>query len=259
MQISIQHITNVGKRENNEDHVLALPEHGLFIVCDGVGGNNKGEIASSIACETISNYILNTKQKDSITSEINAAVEQTENALAEYISNSPESQGMATTLSFLHLANNTATIAHIGDSRVYHIRDGKILFQTQDHSLVNELLASGFIKPEEAKTHPKKNVITRAIQANGEHTSPEIKLLNNIQPNDYFLLCTDGVLEGIDNAFIENNFLADSSLNDLCVQIQEMCSIYSNDNYSGIFIKVISLVDESNGKKKKAWFNIFNF
>jgi PPM family protein phosphatase len=257
MQISIEHITGVGKRQNNEDCILLSPEHGLFIVCDGVGGNNKGEIASSLACDTISNYIINNREINGESSVIQEAVRNTEGAFLEYISTHPESEGMATTLSCLQLYDNAAVIAHIGDSRVYHIRNGKIIFKTEDHSLVNEYIASGFIRPEEAKNHPKKNVITRAIQTNGGHTEAETKQIEDIQASDYFILCSDGLLEGIDDPFIEANFLANSILSEICVQIEELCLENSNDNYSGIFIKVSTLAEENEGKK--SWFNIFNF
>ncbi|MBS1757033.1 MAG: serine/threonine-protein phosphatase [Bacteroidetes bacterium] len=237
MQINIQQISQIGKRQNNEDFVSSFPEQGLFIVCDGVGGNNKGEVASKLACETISEFIRNIETPGEV--EIKKAVSLAENELANFIEVNPESEGMATTLALLSLSNNNATIAHIGDSRVYHIRDGQVIFQTQDHSLVNEYIASGFISQEEAKNHPKKNVITRAIQTTGEHTEADIKVIEDIQANDFFILCSDGILEGIDNAYMEANFLSKNTLNDICTGIEKMCSIYSNDNYSGIFIKVI--------------------
>ncbi|NNV56944.1 PP2C family protein-serine/threonine phosphatase [Limnovirga soli] len=256
MQISFKTISSTGKREQNEDAFLTIEEAGIFIVCDGVGGSNKGEIASNKTCDSIKNYFKDFDSETISISEIKKSIIQSEDFLTEYVNENPESEGMATTLSFLKLSEQKSIIAHIGDSRVYHIREGKILFQTQDHSLVNELVASGFIKPEEAKSHPKKNVITKAIQGNGENAEPDFYETKDLQVNDYFLLCTDGILESIDNAFIEANFISTQNLTDLANTVFEQCDAKSNDNFTAVFIKLIEIKPEN--LKSKSWFSFLN-
>ena len=241
MQINIQELSQIGKRQNNEDSILSSPQNGLFTVCDGVGGNNKGEVASNIACNIIINSL---KQYSNIElSQIGITLQQVEKEFENYIKNNPESAGMATTLAMLQLTDTRATIVHIGDSRVYHIRNGKILFQTEDHSLVNELVASGYITIEEAKVHPKKNQITRALQVSKESALADVDIFSNILPNDYFFLCTDGILESIDNEFIEKEFVVEADCENIIQKISSLCLENSNDNYSAILIKVVDFND----------------
>lgn len=256
MQISFKTISSRGKREQNEDAFLTIEEAGIFIVCDGVGGSNKGEIASNKTCDSIKNYFKDFDSEMIGISEIKKSVIKAETFLTEYVNENPESEGMATTLSLLKLSEQKSIIAHIGDSRVYHVRDGKIIFQTVDHSLVNELVASGFIKPEDAKSHPKKNVITRAIQGNSENADPDFYEIKDLQVNDYFLLCTDGILESIDNTFIEANFISTQNLTELTNTVFEQCNAKSNDNFTAIFIKLIEIEPEI--LKSKSWFRFLN-
>ena len=102
---------------------------------------------------------------------------------------------MATTLTMVSVGASGITLAHIGDSRIYQFRQGEIIYQTEDHSLVNSLVKLGKISKEEALTHPQKNVIIRAIQGSEHPTEADVVLLKDIQAGDYFFMCTDGVLE----------------------------------------------------------------
>src|SRR5690606_15318092 len=99
-----------------------------------------------------------------------------------------------------------------------------------DHSFVNELVASGFLTPEEAKTHPKRNQITRAIQGSEHPTYIDVHTVESIQEEDYFLLCSDGILEAIDEDFIQRNFLKENNLEQLKGRILEICRELSSDN-----------------------------
>ncbi|MBS1776884.1 MAG: serine/threonine-protein phosphatase [Bacteroidetes bacterium] len=240
MEISSQCFSRQGKRQNNEDSIKLNTEAGLFIVCDGVGGNKNGEVASELATNTINDCFGNDSEND-VASIISEAIKKTEIAMKAFSEQNAESKGMATTLALLKLDEATATVAHIGDSRVYHIRDGKICFRTQDHSLVNELVASGFITEKHALHHPKRNVITRAIQADNEYSEADINFVENIEVGDYFMLCSDGVLEAIGDDFIEQNFLQEKQLGDITALIEKQCEEHSYDNYSGIFIRINSL------------------
>ena len=238
MQISCQQYSHMGKRENNEDCIISDLSKGVFVVCDGVGGRNKGEVASYLTCYTIIDFF----KKSVITVDtIQQAIDRVEGELLKYVRENPASEGLATTMVFMALRNNTAFVAHIGDSRVYQIRDGEIIFQTKDHSLVNELLASGYITEDEARNHPKRNVITRAIQANqsGLSTEADVHFIDSIMEQDYFLMCTDGVTEVIDNKWIKQFFVAGNSVDFLLDNIKKECFSGSNDNNSAVVIKII--------------------
>src|SRR5690606_8574683 len=166
------------------------------------------------------------------------ALVQCENKFDEYTRQNPDAKGMATTLTLLKFLSGKAVIAHIGDSRVYHIRNGEILFQTTDHSFVNELVASGFLTPEEAKTHPKRNQITRAVQGSEYPTYIDVNEIESVQNQHYFMLCSNGILEAIDDDFILRNFLEENSPEQLKGRILEMCREMSTDNFTAIINKI---------------------
>ena len=178
----------------------------LFILCDGMGGHSAGEVASQTVCEAISDSILShTDAEGDFTKEdFLAALDAAYDAL-DARDNGAEKK-MGTTLTVLKLHASGYLIAHIGDSRVYHIRPGhtekdtRIIFETKDHSLVNALVDVGEITPEEAKTFTRKNVIMRSMQPNMERRSKaDVHMSSDIMPGDYFMLCSDGMLENIDD------------------------------------------------------------
>ncbi len=250
MKLQFKQLHETGERGNNEDNVYPKsteknPVDNLFMVCDGVGGAEKGEVASSIACASVAEFMRIMQQTPEIiiTDDlIQDAVHQAEQGMQNYIADFPESKGMASTFAMLYFTPQNAVIAHCGDSRVYHIRNGKILFQTHDHSLVNELLASGFIKTEEeARNHPKKNMITRALSGDKDIAVADVKFIPNdeIFRDDLFLLCSDGVLESIDNPTIEQILKREKSPEEIINEIYTRCEGHSNDNYSAIVVKVM--------------------
>ena len=232
-------LINIGKRAKLEDFLLltSLPNGGrIYIVCDGVGGMPNGEIASKMAAESIANHLITQNLECINEIDLAAAIKVAETNFDEYCKEHHQKE-MATTLAIIFINGRQATIAHVGDSRAYHIRDGKILFCTDDHKYVNELVASGFLKPKDAKTHPKRNVISRAIRGSQYPTFADVTIIDNIHSGDYFMLCTDGLLESIDDEFIESRFSKHADLNIIVAEIDKLCRQSSNDNFSGIFIK----------------------
>lgn len=250
MNILTTSFSKPGKRENNEDAVYPYPNsgpaavEGLFIVCDGVGGANKGEVASHITVNSIVDYFASqVAATDAHPAEnINAAVTIAGKAMARHRAQHAESEGMATTLAMLRIAENMAIIAHVGDSRVYHIRNGKIVSRTKDHSLVQELVDGQFITEEQAKSHPKRNVITRAISEDSDVVRADTTLIRDIYDNDCFFLCSDGILESMSDEMIGELFtyerLQNGVLWDIEREIDDICSISSNDNYSAVIVHV---------------------
>lgn len=234
-----------GRRANNEDYVLPPPGRAesadrLFVVCDGVGGAQKGELASFLAAEAINRYFLQHPGEAVDAPFIRAALKATEAAFDEAIARQPEEhlRGMSTTLTLLSLHSRGVTIAHVGDSRVYHIRNGQVLHQTEDHSLVNELVRSGQIQPDEAARHPRRNIITRAVQGSFSPTSATVYTSPDVLPGDYFLLCTDGVLETFDTAALIDWLLPDAPDADKVAELLARCTETSRDNFSGYLVRV---------------------
>ncbi len=249
-------IWELGARDNQEDSLFPafgkLSENDrLFIVCDGMGGHSDGEVASKTVCETMSDYIM----KNVADQEGEFTDDDFKDALnAAYLGLDAKDNGaekkMGTTLTFLKLHSQGATIAHIGDSRVYHIRPGKdnndtqILFQTLDHSLVNDLVKIGEMTPEEAKTSRQKNIITRAMQPNGEHRHrADIYHTVDIKPGDYFMLCSDGILEQMEDDNIKFIFSEkagdDENKVDMIINLTEN----NRDNHTAIIVRITDVID----------------
>lgn len=245
------YLHKIGKRKNNEDSIFPLEneakvgaENNLFLVCDGVGGANKGEIASQLVCTHLSQYVAQNENATKNADFFKDGLEYVEQKLTEHVHQHPECVGMATTLTLLYFNhhNNTATIAWSGDSRVYHIRNGHILFQTTDHSLVNEFVKRGDLTPEEARTHPQRNVILRAVS--GSDYPTELDVHENIQvlAGDYFLLCSDGILESVDDALIKQLLPnANQTVEEVSQKIEEQCQQFSNDNFSMYLLQVAQI------------------
>lgn len=235
MAISIKNqsfFSEVGKRANNEDNG-GWNEGSTYVVCDGVGGNERGEIASEIVTSTFLQIY-----KENPLTPVNLAMQKAEAKLTDYITQNPESMGMASTLVMASVQPNGLLVAWVGDSRVYQFRKGQVVFKTTDHSWVNEALAAGILTPEEALNHPKSNVITRAIQ--GEHKSVEAEevWLNDIKKDDFFLLCSDGVLETWSDEDFGVLFANMDDVQSIANKIKDECLHTSKDNNTAIVFKI---------------------
>ncbi len=183
-------------RKNNEDACLVMPQDQLYVVADGVGGNNSGEVASRAAVTCVAEYVRKhdfAKIEDEIdlAAAFEECVSEVNRSILSIASEFPGSRGMATTLVICYVRDDKAYFVNIGDSRAY-IKRGSSLFQvTEDHSYVNTLLKLGVITPDEAKYHERGNVITRAVGAE-EHVRPDF-YQTDLEEDDVILLCTDGL------------------------------------------------------------------
>lgn len=227
-----------GERENNEDSVFpsyreASEDDRLFVVCDGLGGHAYGEVASKIACEAVYDY---STYEDDFDPE--KALSFVEMRLADFLENNPEFSGMATTLVVLKINQKNCLIGWVGDSRVYHIRDGDILYQTQDHSLINDLIRRGELKPEEAEYDYRKNIITNVVSGNNAPARIDHITISDIKSGDFFLLCSDGLLEKLDNDMIREHLRNSYSLGFIKESIENICRGNIMDNYSMYLIKI---------------------
>lgn len=184
-------ITDVGRvRPINEDsHYLPKDAEQFCAVADGMGGHNAGEVASAMAVATFANCMRASEKLNA--SAIHAAVARANEVVYEEASRDESKSGMGTTFTAMCQEGENVHIAHVGDSRAYLIRNGAIMRVTMDHTLVEELVLQGVITPKEAKTHPKRNYITRAL---GTGRSVEIDLVQlDMREDDVYLLCSDGL------------------------------------------------------------------
>lgn len=256
-------VSEKGGRQNNEDSIYPLPEtvnsnQKLFLVCDGVGGAEKGEIASSLACESIQTYFSTFLEGDPTELFIGNAIKYTEARFDDYISTHPEARGMATTLTLAYAGSSGMIIAHVGDSRVYHFRNGEIIYRTEDHSLVNSLVQLGKITKEQAFTHPQRNVIIRAIQGTERPTEADVVILTDIQPGDYLFMCTDGVLERLTDNALSDIFTHSTGTEEIKDAVMTFCCGKTRDNYS-FYILPIQNVLETVGLKQNILSFLYSF
>ena len=172
----------------------------FFVVCDGVGGCEKGEVASQTVCRAIGKAMAGIKLDSDFTNQqFHKVLDAAYNAL-DRIAND-DNRDMGTTMTFVCFHAGGCTMAHIGDSRIYQIRPEEgIIYRSDDHSLVNSMVHNGMLTPDEAGTHPQRNVITRymeAVEADQNRCMATVMRTEDVKADDYFLLCTDGVLHGI--------------------------------------------------------------
>lgn len=255
-KIKAYSLQELGQRANEEDSLFpalgkSTPDDRLFVLCDGMGGHEKGEVASAMVCETISRVILSTWHPDEALSDelFQQALGYAFDALDA--KDNGEERKMGTTLTFLCLHANGATVAHIGDSRIYQLRPAsknspaQIVFRTQDHSLVNDLVKIGEITEEEAKHHPQKNVITRAMQPCQEHRAKaDIAHLTDIKPGDYFFMCSDGMLEQSTDDNILNIITKPNATDEQKLEMLRNVTEENKDNHTAHLI-YIDKVEES--------------
>jgi serine/threonine protein phosphatase PrpC len=229
---SQEYISELGKRNNNEDN-FGLNKGLSYVVCDGVGGSEKGEIASEIAVRCFVEAF-----KENVDADANDVLKNTEDKLSAYINDHPEALGMATTLTFSQIRPNGIYLAWVGDSRIYQFRNGAIVFKTTDHSWVNDALKAGIINANEAINHPKSNIITRAVQGSHKPTTADTRLLTDVKKGDLILHCSDGVLESWDDDSLKALFSSENEPKAILEIIKKECNVNSKDNFTAIVYKI---------------------
>ena len=183
-------------RENNEDACLVLPADQVYVVADGVGGNNSGEYASKTAVTSVAEFIRendlsNVSDENDLAVLLRQCINEVNKTIFTTARELPESKGMATTLVICLIRNEKAYFVNIGDSRAYLKRGSSIFQVTEDHSYVNTLLKMGVITRDEAKDHVRGNIITRAIGAEANVQGDLYQ--TDLEEGDVIVLCTDGL------------------------------------------------------------------
>jgi len=244
-------LTDPGRvRDHNEDCIESRPEIGVYVLADGMGGYNAGEVASGMATSLIADGLQDawnprevarvSRDQAKAKSEqlIREQILRSNSAIFTTSQNNPECAGMGTTLVMSLFFDNFVTVAHIGDSRCYRLRGEKMEQITRDHSLLQEQLDSGLITPEEAKLSQNKNLVTRALGIDPT-VEPEIHV-HEAQPDDLYLLCSGGLSDMVEDEEIRLTLITLKSNPSLTVQqlVQAANDNGGRDNISAMLIRV---------------------
>ncbi len=249
-------ILEQGNREKQEDYIYPLmgcasTDDRLFIVCDGMGGHEDGEVASETFTIALAEYFDKHASGDEILSDkvLTDAIAFAYDRLDA--KDSGNFKKMGTTLTLLYFHRGGVTAAHIGDSRIYHLRPGKkLLYVSRDHSLVFDLYQSGEISYGEMKTSAQKHVITRAVQPGEDNrVKPDIIHITDVKPDDYFYMCSDGMLEKMDNDDVFRLFSASGSDQKKRDTIIE-ATTGNQDNHSAYIVHVQDVILEPNDGRR---------
>jgi len=207
-------VTDVGRvREHNEDDIGCDPDIGLWVLADGMGGYNAGEIASGIAVKTTINLVTDACRRDHRndiepdtgymrqTISLRDAIMRANKIIHQTAQTQPQCEGMGTTLVACLFFDNKLSIAHVGDSRLYRMRDNRFEQVTMDHSLLQELVDRGYYSAEEAQRSTNRNYVTRAL---GVEPQVDVEIQEvDVRKGDYFLLCSDGLPDMVEDEDIQ--------------------------------------------------------
>ncbi len=235
-------LTDVGRvRPHNEDTVLAQPP--LFVVADGLGGHEAGEVASSIAVETVREHSPKHADAPALARAVRAANREVIRATTEGIGRA----GMGTTMTAAVIEGRRAVLAHVGDSRAYLLHQGRLQRLTQDHSMVADLIRTGQLTEAESRVHPNRSVITRALgtDADMEVDTYEIKL----DGGDRLLLCSDGLTSMLLDVHIEEILRRPASAHDAALEL--IASANEAGGYDNISVIVVDIEGESATKLRE--------
>lgn len=262
MEIKIRQpltFSEIGRKDNQEDNVYPSAKevttaNRFFILCDGMGGHDNGEVASDTVCHALGHYFEEHIPADGIvtTDYFKEALEYAYDELDKQDNGAVKKMG--TTMTCLYLHKKGYLVAHIGDSRIYHVRPENtdptkgrlgVIYQSSDHSLVNDLLKAGELTEEEAINFPQKNIITRAMQPNLERRyKADVFSFSDVKSGDYFFLCSDGVLEQLTNERLCEILASPTSDEEKLEAIRQVCYGKTKDNFTCYLIPIDHIISE---------------
>ena len=253
-------LTDTGRvRDHNEDAIGSVPDIGLMVLADGMGGYNAGEVASGIAVKTVTDMVVagcSTEDRIDIEPEtgfmrqtivLRDAIHRANKIINQTAQSQPQCEGMGTTLVACLFYDNRVSIAHVGDSRMYRLRDNRFEQITLDHSLLQELVDRGFYSQEEAQRSTNRNYVTRAL---GVEPTVDVEVQEvDVEKGDYYLLCSDGLPDMVED---EDIHLTISTFNANLETIAQQLINLSNDNggrdnVSVILVKVLDAFPAQGG------------
>lgn len=237
-------------REHNEDAFLVDLDAGLFIVADGMGGHASGEVASALAVEAISDVLLGEIDpdetrldraepdgQDSIRERLRYAMNQASLRIRRAAMQNPEHTGMGTTVCVLLVEDGVAHLGHVGDSRIYLFRDGKLQRLTRDHTVVQQEIDAGRLTPKLARIVPHKNILTQSVGYHGP-VEPDTST-RPVRAGDVFLMCSDGLSDPIDDETL-TGLMGQSSLDELAEDLtQAALDAGADDNITVVVVGVV--------------------
>jgi protein phosphatase len=252
MRVSSASATDKGlRRSTNEDCVSVRADLSLFVVADGMGGHAAGEVASQAAVDGIEAFVEATRAispdqtwpmpfdptQSTNANRLRTGFQMGNRRLADQILASSKLKGMATTAVAVLIDGDTATVAHVGDSRLYRLRDGQLDRLTRDHSWVEEQIRAGALTEVAARQHPWRNIVTRALSGSDD-LDVEVREVT-LEPGDRLLLCSDGVFAVLTDDEISKVLGREAALDDLChTLIRAVNDGGGPDNVTAVVIKV---------------------
>ena len=235
-------------RLHNEDAFYVDPASSLYVVADGMGGHSHGEVASKIAVETIGDLMADDSPVPGPAGEdggallphsrrLKLAIERAHDAMLDAIQSNTSLQGMGTTVASVVVEDGIAAVAHVGDSRVYRLRDGSFELMTTDHTWVNEQVMAGYLSEEQARTHPLRNVVTRALGGEAEVVVDVRE--SEVRPGDLYVVCSDGLTAMLEDEDIEVRLLDGAPLEQICQSLVDEANARGGvDNITVIVLSV---------------------
>ncbi len=232
-------LTDCGRvRASNEDECLADVAGRCFLVADGVGGANSGEIASGLFLRTAVELCDSKKKEHSVFTidDVKRCFSRAHHKILCASERHPENEGMACTAELLLIEENEAMIGHIGDSRSYLFRNGELKQLTRDHTFIEEELEAGTLTPAQAKNHSLRHLISKAVGGEREDVPDLLSL--EIHEGDLFLLCTDGLTDMVEDRVIENILAENASIEQMSRRLVEIANRFGGkDNISVLIVK----------------------
>ena len=230
------------RRSNNEDACFVLLPDKVYVVADGVGGGNAGEIASRTAVNVIANYVVehpiaDMTNKYAIVNYLQSCLDEANSKIFSMANTYEENTGMATTAVIVYAAAGKVYITNVGDSRVYLYRGGQLVQLTEEQTYVNTLVKAGILSKEQAEVDERKNVITKALGA--ESTVEPDFFQIEMMTDDIFLICTDGLYDEVENPEIIQVLSKNQSMSDVCIELINRANKNGGrDNITIISLKV---------------------
>lgn len=233
--------TDVGlRRGKNEDSFVVKPGQGLCLVADGMGGAAAGELASRIFVETAVKVFSESlsRAEDETVDLVEKAFEGANARVLDHVRVEPQHEGMGCTAELVAFCNNSFVLGHVGDSRTYLLRDAQLKQLTEDHSFVQDQVNRGLISAAEAKSHPLRNVILRAV---GVKEKIDVDIIRGrTLPGDLFLLCSDGLTDMVDNTVIQEALSSDGPVQDKADRLIDLAkSAGGHDNITVVLSEVV--------------------
>ncbi len=254
MQIRACGLSDVGRsRSHNEDCFGLDPEQLVYVVADGMGGHGHGEVASRLAVEAIRETLSAPESTGSVpdseglqphSRRLKAAVGEAHSHVVDAVQRDSTLAGMGTTVVSFMLDESVAAVAHVGDSRLYRFRGGDLDLITQDHTWVNEQVLAGHLSEDQARSHPLKSVVTRAIGGDGE-IDVDVREID-VKAGDLYLLCSDGLTTMLSDEEILANLETGESLDRLCAGLVEAAN--RRGGLDNVTVVLLSVHEDNEGQ-----------